>query len=146
VVDPPPTQGTIAVQCFPSELVNDGGLNSSGPPLQPPPPNTPPLVAEENKRNTTIHPVHSHAPLAIAQFFRNDRRRGRRSEARMTSETISEMNGMKKTAAPAAKGAHSGNGWSSASADGAPGHELVPGSSAEIDCTTGSSSDASGVS
>jgi hypothetical protein len=74
---------------------------------------------------TVSHPVQSHAPLAIAQFLRNDRRLGRCSEERMTSETIREMNGMKKTATPAPSDAQLGNGSSTGSGHREAGGELT---------------------
>src|SRR6266508_2494354 len=92
---PPPTHGTIAVQCFPSLLVNPGRPNGSGPPWHPPPPPMEPAAAE-NASSATIKPVQSQAPLAIAHVFRNCRRLGRCSPERRTSATISEMKGMAK--------------------------------------------------
>jgi len=88
----------------------DGRPYGSGPPLQPLLNAPLPLAIAENTMIMMTNPVASHAPLAIAQFLRNDRRLGRCSEERMTSETIREMIGMKKTATPAANGAQSGNG------------------------------------
>ena len=59
--------------------------------------------------------MQSHAPLQIAQLLRNARRFGRVSEERMTSATMSEMNGASNTAPTAAPVAHDGNGSSTGS-------------------------------
>ena len=48
------------------------------------------------------HPVASHAPLAMAQFFRNDRRLGRVSFPRIARAAISAMSGMNSVSNTAA--------------------------------------------
>lgn len=95
-----------------------------------------PLLIAKKATSTRIHPVHSHTPLAIAQFLRNDRLLGRCSDERMTSETIREMIGITKTATPAATAAHPGNG-SSPALDCGLGEEATL---VEFDSTTGGAS------
>ena len=100
--------------------------NGSGPPLQPPP-NVPPTddIAEHAIIAKMRNPVQSHAPLQIAQLLRNARRLGDVSEERMTSATMSEMNGAIKTAPTAAPVAHDGNGSSTGSGHRDAGGELT---------------------
>ena len=86
--------------------------NGSAPPLQPPPNAPLPAIAEHATIAKMRKPVHSHAPLQIAQLLRNARRLGRVSEERMTSATMSEMKGASKTAPTAAPVAQLGNGSS----------------------------------
>jgi hypothetical protein len=93
VVVPPLTQGTVAVHCLLSVLVKlIGTPNGTGPPLQPPPPENRP--ADVSTRNRRSHPVHIHAPLATAQFFRNPRRLAPCSDERITNATIKLISGI----------------------------------------------------